>query len=39
MSKKKFLDPNLKFKSKSVEEKIQLINYTGKMLSRIKKNL
>ena len=32
MSKKKFLDPNLKFKSKSVEEKIQLINYNGKML-------
>lgn len=32
IAKKKFLDPNIKNKSKTVEEKIQLLNFDGKKL-------
>jgi hypothetical protein len=32
MKKEKFLDPNLKNKSKTVENKIQLFNHQGTML-------
>ena len=38
MKKKKFLDPNLKNKSKTVEDKIQFFDYEGTKLPLTNRN-